>query len=194
MAQIKDYATVLEFQKTQLQEANAQLEALALRDGLTGLFNRRAFESRLAHEMERVERYSLPLSLLLLDVDRFKQYNDAFGHQAGDEVLMTLARIVEAQGRETDFFARYGGEEFVILLPHTDSAGAVTMADRLRAALEAAEWIGRPVTASIGVATLMPTMADAAALISAADGALYAAKTAGRNCVAHAQSLCVQSR
>ena len=188
MAQIEEYATVLEFQKTQLEGANAQLEALAMRDGLTGLGNRRAFEHRLAHEMDRVGRYSYPLSLLMLDVDRFKEYNDTFGHQAGDEVLITLARVLEAEGRETDFFARYGGEEFAVLLPHTDSAGAMTMAERLRAALEAAAWNGRAVTASLGAATFTPAMADERSLISAADAALYAAKTAGRNRVAHAQA------
>ena len=192
MAQIQDYAAVLEFQKAQMEAANAQLEALAMRDGLTGLGNRRAFEHRMAHEMDRVERYNYPLSLLMLDVDQFKEYNDSFGHQAGDLVLTTLARVLEAEGRETDFSARYGGEEFAVLLPHTDSEGAVTMAERLRAALETAAWNGRAVTASIGAATLTPAMGDERSLISAADAALYAAKSAGRNCVAHAQADGVQ--
>ncbi len=188
LAQIQNYATVLEFQKEQLEAANAQLEELALRDGLTDLGNRRAFGQRLTHEIERAERYHQPLSLLMLDVDRFKEYNDAFGHQAGDEVLKTLARVLETQGRETDFFARFGGEEFVALLPHTDSIGAMTMAERLRVALKSAAWPGRPVTASIGVATLNPSMKEESDLISAADAALYAAKSGGRNCVFHAHS------
>ena len=186
MTQITDYAAVLEQQKGQLEEANRQLEALALHDTLTGLGNRRAFEQRMVQEMNQARRYGTPLSLLLLDVDSFKAYNDSFGHPAGDEILRRLAAILRGQGRETDFFARYGGEEFIVILPLTDARGAMTLAERLRAAVENAEWPGRPVTASIGAATLRAEMAGEEALVSAADQALYAAKTAGRNCVLHA--------
>ena len=101
-------------------------------------------------------RYGTPLSLLLLDVDHFKEYNDTFGHVAGDEVLRMLSQVLHVQGRETDFFARYGGEEFVVILPHTGSEGARTLAERLRAAVGAAAWPARLVTASIGAATLLP--------------------------------------
>ena len=130
-----------------------------------------------------------PLSLIIFDVDRFKDYNDTFGHPAGDEVLKRLAFVLEDQGRETDFFARYGGEEFAVLLPHTDSLGATIVAERLRAAIEAASWPGWPVTASFGTATLLPAMQDEMDLIAEADRALYAAKAAGRNCSVHAQAL-----
>ncbi|MDQ2799817.1 MAG: diguanylate cyclase, partial [Armatimonadota bacterium] len=187
--QIKDYTAVLETQKMELEAVNAELETLALRDGLTGLSNRRAFGQRVALEMGRAVRYGLPLSLLLLDVDHFKEYNDTFGHVAGDEVLKTLSQVLHTQGRETDFFARYGGEEFVIILPHTDSAGALTLAERLRIAIANAPWPARPVTASIGAATLLPNMEAEDDLVSAADRALYAAKAAGRNRVVHALSL-----
>ena len=186
--QIKDYTVVLETQKMELEAVNAELETLALRDGLTGLSNRRAFGQRLALEMGRAVRYGIPLSLLLLDVDHFKEYNDTFGHVAGDEVLKTLSQVLHLQGRETDFFARYGGEEFVIILPHTDSAGALTLAERLRLAVSEAPWPARPVTASIGAATLLPSMEAEDDLVSAADRALYSAKAAGRNRVVHALS------
>ena len=189
MVQITDYAAVLEEQKDQLEAANRQLETLALNDSLTGLGNRRAFEHRLVQEVNQARRYGTPLSVLLLDVDFFKAYNDTFGHPAGDEVLRRLAAVIRGQGRDTDFFARYGGEEFIVILPLTDAAGALVLAERLRAVVEATEWPERGVTASLGAATLLADMTDEDALVSAADQALYAAKTAGRNCVLHAFSL-----
>jgi len=189
MVQITDYAAVLEEQKAQLEEANRQLGRLALDDSLTGLGNRRAFEQRLTQEVAQAQRYDTPLSVLLLDVDLFKSYNDTFGHPAGDEVLRLLSCVLRSQGRETDFFARYGGEEFIIILPLTDADGAAALAERLRAAVERTSWPQRGVTASLGAATLLVDMPDDAALVAAADRALYAAKNAGRNCVFHAQSL-----
>lgn len=189
MVQITEYAAVLEQQKGQLEDANRQLETLALHDSLTGLGNRRAFEKRLVQEMNQVRRYGTPLSLLLLDVDSFKAYNDTFGHPAGDEILRRLAKVIQDQGRETDFFARYGGEEFVVVLPLTDGGGATVLAERLRAVVQNAKWPERPVTISIGAATLLDEMPGEDALVSAADQALYAAKSSGRNCVRHADSL-----
>ena len=189
MTQITEYAAVLEEQKSQLEAANRQLEGLAMHDSLTGLGNRRAFEHRLGQEMNQAKRYGTPLSVLLLDVDSFKAYNDTFGHPAGDEILRRLSQIIRSQGRDTDFFARYGGEEFIVILPLTDAAGAMVLAERLRVAVEQTAWPERSVTVSLGAATLLPTMPDDAALVAAADQALYAAKTAGRNCIFHALSL-----
>ncbi len=189
MVQIKEHAATLEVQKRELEVVNTELETLALRDGLTGLRNRRAFGQRMTLEMNRATRYGTPLSLLLLDVDHFKGYNDTFGHVAGDEVLRMLSQVLQVQGRETDFVARYGGEEFVLILPHTGSEGAQTLAERLRLAVSLAAWPARPVTASIGAATLLPDMSAEDDLVSAADRALYAAKTTGRNRVIHALSL-----
>ena len=189
MVQITDYAAVLEEQKSQLEEANQQLERLSLDDSLTGLGNRRAFERRLAQEVTQARRYGTPLSVLLLDVDFFKSYNDTYGHPAGDEVLRLLSRVLRSQGRETDFFARYGGEEFIIILPLTDANGATMLAERLRAAVERTSWPEREVTASLGAATLLVEMPDDAALVAEADRALYAAKTAGRNCIFHARCI-----
>jgi diguanylate cyclase (GGDEF)-like protein/PAS domain S-box-containing protein len=188
MAQIKEYTGVLEQQKRELEDANIQLEALALLDGLTGLGNRRAFGNRLALELGRAQRYHTPLSLLMLDVDFFKEYNDCYGHPAGDGILRQLSLTLQEEGRDTDFFARYGGEEFVVILPHTDAPGAVVLAERLRSAIETCSWPHRPITISCGAATLITTMENEEALVAAADQALYGAKAAGRNCVFHAQT------
>ncbi len=182
---MRDYSVVLEFQKAELEKANAELEALATQDGLTGLKNHRALQERLAEEWGRASRYGTPLSLLLLDVDFFKQYNDAFGHPAGDEVLKQVSRRLEGAARETDFAARYGGEEFAVLLPHTDHEGAMRLAERVRAAVAAGIWPLRPVTVSVGVATIRPDMPDAAALVTGADRALYRSKADGRDRVTH---------
>jgi diguanylate cyclase (GGDEF)-like protein/PAS domain S-box-containing protein len=167
-----------------LQEANTRLAALATEDGLTGLKNHRAFQERLGEEMRRAQRTGSPLSLVMLDVDHFKQYNDAFGHPAGDEVLRVLADVLREAARETDLAARYGGEEFALLLPDTDAAGATALAERCRAAVVGAAWAKRPVTASFGVCTMtVDDPSDATALTAGADAALYAAKRSGRNCV-----------
>ena len=163
------------------------MEALATLDGLTGLKNRRVFQERLAEEFYRAQRYHIALSLLLLDVDKFKQFNDTFGHPAGDEVLKIVARLLQNAVRDTDFVARYGGEEFVVLMPYTDQDAALKLAERLRSAIESAPWSKRPVTASFGVASLSPECDTEESLLSQADQALYQSKNAGRNRVSHAQ-------
>ncbi len=178
---VRDHAVVLEFQKQALEEANAELEALATTDGMTGLKNHRTFQEQLADEVNRAGRYHTPLSLVILDIDHFKGFNDAFGHPAGDTVLKAVARILQGSARETDLVARYGGEEFVLLLPQTDAAGAALFAERLRAAIEGADWPVRAVTASLGVACLRPGVEDGGALIARADEAMYLSKTGGRN-------------
>lgn len=178
--QIRDHAVVLEFQKNELAKANAELAALATTDGLTGLKNHRAFQERLSEEMRRSVRYGTSLSVVLLDVDHFKQYNDSFGHPAGDEVLKAVARVLRRGARDTDLAARYGGEEFILILPQTDSTGAATIAERIRQGIEAATWPLRQVTASFGVASL-GLGGDGSDLIAHADAALYRAKADGRN-------------
>jgi diguanylate cyclase (GGDEF)-like protein/PAS domain S-box-containing protein len=181
--QIKDYNAVLEMQKFELEKANAELNRLATTDGLTGLKNHRALQERLADEVEIANRYMTPLSIIMLDVDHFKSYNDEFGHPAGDQVLMKVARILNADIRECDTTARYGGEEFVLLLPHSDMKAAKSLAERLRNVIECAEWGLRPVTASFGVATFNQGTETCGQLISRADNAMYESKKAGRNCV-----------
>ena len=183
--QIKDYMAALELQKSQLEETNKKLEALATTDGLTGLKNHRAFQEKLAEEHARAVRYNLPLSLLLLDVDQFKQYNDSFGHPAGDVVLKNVAGTLGCTARDTDMAARYGGEEFVVILPQTDEAGALVIAERVRAVVAGNAWEKRPITVSIGISTLSLDTPTPASLIACADGALYHAKEAGRNHVSH---------
>ena len=168
-----------------LSEANARLQALATTDGLTGLKNHRTFQEKLAQEFERSQRYRTPLSLALLDVDKFKTFNDTFGHPAGDSVLKTVASLLQENARNTDFVARYGGEEFVVILPGTDAAGARIAADRMRAAIEYALWDLRPITVSIGIATCTVEAAGPASFVADTDRALYASKERGRNRVTH---------
>lgn len=191
--QIRDHAVVLEFQKGELEmqkgelkRANVALEALATTDGLTGLKNHRAFQERLAEEVSRASRYGTPLSLMLLDVDHFKRYNDAHGHPAGDDVLRTVGRILQAGARDTDIVARYGGEEFVLVLPQTDLHGALIFAERLRAAVQNQPWPLRAVTASFGVASLRLGEESGTGLVTRADTALYQSKASDRNHVSAA--------
>ena len=161
-------------------------ERSALTDGLTGLYNHRHFHERLTLESERSQRSGLPLSLLMLDVDHFKQFNDTFGHPAGDEVLRQLARVLGDTRRANDVVARYGGEEFAVILVDTAKFTAAKVAERIRERInahdfsEAAPRAGS-LTVSIGVATFPDDGADAEALVRAADTALYVAKRAGRD-------------
>ena len=165
--------------------AYGRLQKTADTDGLTSLHNRRAFDAALAAEASRFERYGRPLSLLLVDLDHFKNVNDTFGHEAGDEVLRRVAEIIRACVRDVDTPARYGGEEFAVLLPETPVASARDVAERIRVSVEAAaiNFEGRsiPVTVSIGIASAPEHTAAADALVGDADEALYAAKEAGRN-------------
>jgi len=183
--QIHSYSRELQVHAVRLEAINARLEALAKLDGMTGLKNHRAFQERLEFEFQRAQRYSMPLSLLLLDVDSFKQFNDTFGHLAGDEVLKTVAQVLQDNARGVDFVARYGGEEFVVILPHADESASVAIGERLRSAIENVVWPLRSVTASFGISTLMTSMTHASDLIALADKALYGSKTAGRNRVTH---------
>ncbi|HCB43314.1 MAG: diguanylate cyclase [Pseudomonadales bacterium] len=171
--------------KRQLESANTKLQELALRDGLTGLLNRRYWESCLEREFARHQRYDNPVSLVIFDIDHFKRVNDTYGHQTGDEVIRETARITSQLVRETDFAGRYGGEEFVVLLPGTTLDGAAQFAERLRSTIERQQldYQGSPLTftVSLGVATLADDMAGYKALLERADKALYQSKEGGRN-------------
>jgi two-component system, cell cycle response regulator len=174
-----------------LQQALAELAArnellakLALTDPLTGLPNRRAFEESLSREVALAIRHVRPLSLLLLDLDHFKRVNDTFGHPAGDEVLASLGLLLGRQGRRGDVVARIGGEEFAVVLPETGKEQAAATAERIRIAVSSSPLGARakvPVTVSIGVASLPQPCGDLETLVSTADAALYAAKSAGRD-------------
>lgn len=173
----------MEASRKELVALNLQLRALSLVDGLTGVENRRAFDEALSVEVATAERTGSPLSLLLIDVDHFKSFNDVFGHPAGDDALKAVAALLHGIARKKDLVARYGGEEFVVVLAGVGADEALVAAERYRAAVEAAPWAHRPVTVSVGVASFSPGM-DIATLVGAADAALYRAKGAGRNRVA----------
>ena len=157
-----------------------QVQELADTDPLTGVANRRVFESALAREMMRSSRQGTPLALVLMDIDHFKAFNDSFGHPAGDTVLRTVADVMREVSRAPDLVARYGGEEFAVILPDCPTDQALGAAERIRKAVAEAPTIA-PITASVGVATFPDAASSAEALIQAADGALYAAKQAGRD-------------
>jgi len=184
----------------QLEEAQVTLERLATRDGLTGLANRRFFDETLNTEWRRAMRESTPLSLLMLDVDFFKRYNDAYGHQKGDACLQFVACAMMGEMlRASDLAARYGGEEFVVILPTTTLQGATVVGERVRAAVarlgmpHSASDVAEYVSASIGVATVVPTpRSTPAQLIAAADAALYRAKREGRNRVVATLADCAE--
>ncbi|MBJ6124395.1 sensor domain-containing diguanylate cyclase [Microvirga splendida] len=181
------------------EEAEAELAILATTDGLTGLANRRTFDRQLEAEWLRAARQKTPVSLLLIDVDQFKAYNDIYGHQAGDECLRNIAKTIAAVARRPgDLAARYGGEELAILLPGADEADTAAIAEDLRAKVEAlrvrhdANPPARILTVSIGSATRTPSLDRSRIgpddLITLADAALYRAKQNGRNCVASAKA------
>lgn len=176
-----EYADRLEIQRSELQKANARLAAIAKTDGLTNLLNRAALETRLEQEFTRCKARAADISVVILDVDHFKRYNDTFGHPAGDEVLRTIAQTLQANVRSRDFVARYGGEEFIIVLPGADRESAAMIAEKLRSAIETRSWPNQQVTASFGVAGLGPEMDEYMDLVAAADQALYVSKREGRN-------------
>ncbi len=174
----------------ELAEANRRLEDLAATDALTLLPNRRCFDVRLLQEWRRSGREQTPLSLLLLDVDCFKLFNDHYGHPSGDDCLRRVGQAILRASRQRpgDIAARYGGEEFAVILPNTDELGAAHVGERVRAAIEAlaiphAAYARGCVTASVGAATARPEAAgtDPSGLIRLADEALYRAKHEGRN-------------
>lgn len=175
----------------ELELANRQLKELSIRDGLTGLYNRRHFDELLKIEYQRSFREKTWITAMMLDIDHFKRLNDSYGHPCGDECLKHFARVVlEALHRPPDIVARYGGEEFVVVLPGTDGAGGQVVAENIRCAVEAIEvqWEGRTITmtASIGVASMIPPdRHNHEAVLKVADANLYQAKESGRNRVVH---------
>lgn len=177
-----------------LCEANDRLQLLATTDGLTGLFNFRHFDTTLRAELRRSGRITAPLTLLMLDVDHFKDYNDHCGHPAGDEVLRGIAEQIRARLRATDIPCRYGGEEFAAILLDTGKEAGIEVAEELRRRIEETPFAGEAcqpggrLTVSIGVATYPPDGVSAEELLRASDRALYGAKQAGRNRVVAADS------
>lgn len=169
--------------RTALKSKAGEFEQLSVTDPLTGLLNRRYLQNRLAEELNRSKRHRFPMTLMMIDVDRFKSYNDTFGHPAGDEALRIVAGILKENLRGADVAARYGGEEFAVLLPQTTVEEAVQIAERIRRQIERCSFPHRRVTASIGIASSGPDISTPDDLIWAADRALYQAKELGRNMV-----------
>jgi diguanylate cyclase (GGDEF)-like protein len=155
----------------------------ALTDGLTGLPNRRSIEDTLKRMSALASRTKSPLAAVLFDLDHFKQINDLFGHEKGDEVLAAVAVVIDGGVRASDFAGRHGGEEFILLLPDTDRASACIIADKLRKSIATivVAGVSRPITASLGVAALPEDAGEPILLLRAADRALYLAKARGRN-------------
>jgi diguanylate cyclase (GGDEF)-like protein len=171
----------LAIDRTILKRKADEFEQLSMTDSLTGLPNRRYLRARLAEEIKRSQRHGFPMSLLAVDVDEFKSYNDSFTHPEGDKALRLVGEALKVTLRGADVAARYGGEEFSILLPQTTLGEAHTIAERIRERVENTQFPNRQVTVSIGIATCSPNLCTREALIFAADKALYEAKKAGRN-------------
>jgi diguanylate cyclase (GGDEF)-like protein/PAS domain S-box-containing protein len=176
--------------RTLLIDTNSELAQLAVVDGLTGLTNRRGYEQAIDREVRRAARRSEPISVAMLDVDHFKQFNDTYGHAEGDRCLRAIAKALDhAARRAGDLVARYGGEEFVVVLPGVDASRARSMAEWFRRAVEHLGIQGpmpwrSVVTVSVGIVTARPARGQPAVeLVGAADRALYMAKAHGRNCV-----------
>lgn len=179
--------STLSRQNEELGTLNMKFRELAIRDGLTGLFNHRYGENRLAAEVDRARKFKRDLSLLFVDLDHFKQFNDSHGHQAGDDVLQLLGKLMAGATRDSDTVARWGGEEFIVIAPETDKNQACELAESIRK--QVAEYafphaekqpLGH-VSLSVGVATMSAGIDKAEELLGLADKAVYKAKAAGRN-------------
>ncbi len=183
-SQVQDYAGRFEAINEELRNANLRLRELSLTDELTEVGNRRNFDVRIREEINRSTRFGHAFSLLLLDIDQFKKFNDEFGHPQGDAVLRALGALMRSMSREGDVPCRIGGEEFAIILPETAKADAMAFAERMRRGVEAtimAPDRSRPLTISIGLAAFPDDGKSPEDLLRAADEALYESKRSGRN-------------
>ncbi|HLX64517.1 MAG TPA: diguanylate cyclase [Planctomycetota bacterium] len=186
MDYLENIERALKIQDDENAPSYSQLTQMAYTDQLTGLANYRFFTQRLRDEVKRCERYGHLLSLLMADLDLFKDFNDRYGHPAGNKALQQIARTVYAEVRDTDLLARYGGEEFALILPHTTKTEAIGLAERVRARVEGVRMqlegrLAEKLTVCVGVATLPRDAHCEDSLLSAADQALYQAKYSGRN-------------
>jgi len=185
--QRKEVASRLAEANARLQQANVRLEELAITDDLTGLYNRRHFFEMLKQEFQRIQRHRAPLAVVMFDIDHFKVVNDTHGHAAGDEVLVSIARLLRQEARAVDVVVRYGGEEFIILMPHTAPEEAFGAAERIRRRVAQHRIAVGELTLHVALSAGIRAIDSAGdespdSLLRAADEALYAAKQAGRNC------------
>lgn len=190
-SELANVANAFNVMTSQILEQEETLARLARTDGLTGLFNRREFDRMLAEEIRRGERYGTSVSLIMSDIDHFKNFNDTHGHQAGDEALRAVAQTLKEGVRDVDKACRFGGEEFILILPECDAQAARQAAERVRAAVEAREIhldgeLTTKVAISLGVATYPGSGTTPEALLKSADAALYESKENGRNRVTSA--------
>ena len=192
LTEINQARQKIQEQADKINEANKILARLASLDGLTGISNRRIFQEQLDLQIRLSSRNGTVLSLLMVDVDHFKGYNDTFGHTAGDNILIQLANMLNSKARSTDIVARYGGEEFAVILPNTDKKGAHYMSTKFQEAIAASTWPNREITVSIGIASVRFPLSAGSSLeeqmqifINQADKALYHSKTTGRNRSTH---------
>ena len=189
---IKVGKTVLKFISGSNVEAayHERVYTMTRYDALTGVFNRRTFDEKIAEEVARAHRYRRPLALLMFDIDHFKRCNDTYGHRAGDYVLSKVAELVKGRVRKDDFVARYGGEEFSVIVNEYEWPGPFHLAEELRQVIESAQIVFEgthiPVTVSIGLVPWVPHFETAGQMIEAADQCLYQAKSSGRNRVVSA--------
>lgn len=181
---IQNQQSSIELYQTTIKGLNKELVRLSITDDLTQLHNMRSLRQKLNSEIQRSRRYDTPLSLLIIDLDNFKQFNEAYGHHEGDIILQIIARVLCNNTRETDIISRYGGEEFVIVMPYTDIETAHLLADRLRIAVEKQDSIDHNVTVSVGACQFGDKHENDADLIGDAEEAVQIAKRKGRNCVA----------
>ncbi len=184
--EVGDLTRIFNHMVDRLRQGREELERLSTSDALTGLYNRRLLTQRLSEELSRSSRHRRPFTLLMADVDGFKDYNDTYGHPAGDEVLKKVAGILVASTRAGDCSARYGGEEFAVLLPDTVGEAALEVAERIRSRVARQEFPGRKITLSVGLAEFPRDGDTAERLIASADAALYAAKREGKNRIVRA--------
>jgi diguanylate cyclase (GGDEF)-like protein len=185
--ELSQLTTVFNDMVGRLREGREELERLSVTDPLTGVANRRLLEGELEREVRRSDRHGHQFAVLMLDVDRFKTFNDSYGHPAGDAVLKRLANILKESVRDVDTVARYGGEEFTVILPEAPAAEAARVGERIRSRVEAARFSPADgvaetgVTVSIGYAIFPEHAKTTSAILGAADEALYQSKAAGRN-------------
>ena len=187
--QLRARSVELERMHAELERRNLLLAEIASCDGLTGLKNHRFFRESLEAQFSLARWRGAPLSVVMLDVDQFKPFNDSFGHPAGDQVLREVAVLLRSCVRDHDVVARYGGEEFAVLLPSTDIEASRSLGERLRSSIERHSWNLRPITISLGISTTHPRVSRASALIEQADRSLYQSKAEGRNRLTHAREL-----
>jgi len=175
------YVELMQEYQRDIEKIRVHLESQSVTDVLTGVQNRRSFDLKLEEECGRAQSRHTTVSLVMIDVDHFKSFNDDFGHPAGDEVLRAVAHLLQSELRVSDSLFRYGGEEFAVVLPETTCKGAFVLGERFRRAIQRAPWPKRPVSISIGVAATDADTVSPKDLLQAADRALYQAKQGGRN-------------